>query len=480
MLAKKIAKASAVTVVFVILFQCLGIAIHALFARVYGPEGLGLYASFMMFLSLYSMVAIFGIPAAISKYIAEYEERQEHDKIRKSFSSVLIFVTLTSLITGLLAYYITPYAAKVMHIKAASKMAIFLSVSLPFFIYTQVSQSFYLGFLNALKSSLIRLVSLIGILCVGLYAYFFVRIPVYYAIVFGFAVSGVVGLLLCIKDKVIVKNFSKEELYKILKFALPIALMSYFGFIARWVDRIALGIYLGVAEIGIFTAGMTIIAATRQLPGVLRTVLIPSYSKISVYGKSGLERAFNIHIKLSAIFLFLAGSLTFLYSKHIVSILYGPEFVQTTTILRILSVGTFLTAVTIPASTLITGSGHPKLNLYLNLIGIPTQIILIFFLTKHYGISGTATANLLAGLVYVFGTIFIVRKILKIRIYWENLAKAMFAFILFVGSYLLIFLILHNSVVAGIVGAAVYAFICWRIVLSTEDKNMIRKIGGKS
>ena len=479
MLSKKIANASAITIIFTVISLGLGVVIHSLIGRIYGPEGLGLYASFMMFIGLYSMFAIFGIPSALSKYVAEYEERREFKKIKESFSSVLIFVTFTSLIIGLLAYHITPYLAKVMHINAPSEMIIFVLLTLLFFIYSQISQSFYRGLLNALKSSFIQIISLIGILCIVLYAYFVTQIPVYYAIAFGYVVSGIFGLLLCVKDKALITNFSKEELYKILKFALPIALMSYFGFIAQWTDRIVLGIYLGVAEIGIFTAGMTIIQATRMIPASLTPILVPSYSKINVYGKANVEIALNLNIKFASIFLFFIGSLTLLYARDIVFILYGSKFAQTVLILQILSIGTFLTAITIPTTTLITGSGHPKLNLYLNLIGIPTQIVLIVLLTKYYGMVGTATANPLAGLVYVFGTVFMVSKVLKITIHLENLMKPALAWISFIVSYLFILTIFNNSIFAGIVGTAVYTFICWKKVLSTDDKRLIRQIRGK-
>jgi|LGVF01.1.fsa_nt_gb stage V sporulation protein B len=479
MLSKKIANASAITIIFTVISLGLGIVIHSLIGRIYGPEGLGLYASFMMFIGLYSMFAIFGIPSALSKYIAEYEEKQEFKKIKESFSSVLIFVTFSSLMMGLLAYYITPYLAGVMHIDAPSELYVFVLVALLFFIYSQVSQSFYRGLLNALKSSLIQIISLVGILGIVLYAYFFAQIPVYYAIVFGYVVSGFFGLLLCIKDRAIATIFSKNELYKILKFALPIALMSYFGFIAQWTDRIVLGIYLGVAEIGLFTAGMMIIQATRQIPASLTPILVPSYSKIHVYGKENVERALNLNIKLAAIFLFFVGSLTLLYATDIVFIIYGSNFGQTVLILQILSIGTFLTAITIPTTTLITGSGHPKLNLYLNLMGIPTQIILIVLLTKYYGMVGTAIANPLTGLVYAFGTLFMVSKVLETKIYWESLITPALAWISFIGGYLMILTIFNNTMFAGIVGTIIYAFICWKKVLSTNDKTIIREIRDK-
>ena len=478
MLYKKIANASVITIIFTILSLCLGIAIHSLIGRTYGPEGIGLYASFTMFIGLYSMFAIFGIPSALSKYIAEYEERKEFKRIKQSLFSVLIFVTFSSLIIGLLACYATPYLARIMHIDISSGIIVFLIIALLFFVYSQITQSFYRGLLDALKGSFIQIILLIGILCIVLYAYFFTRVPIYYAIVFGYVASGIVGLLLCIKDRTIITNFSKKELYKILKFALPIAFISYFVFIWQWTDRIVLGIYLGVKEIGIFTAGVAIIQASRRIPASLTSILIPSYSKVSVYGKGSIEKALNLNIKIVAIFIFFIGSLTFLYAKDIVFILYGFEFSQTVLILQILSIGTFFTAITIPTSTLITGSGHPKLNLYLNFIGIPVQIILIVILTKYYGIIGTAIANLLTAFVYVFGTVFIILKVLKIRIYWENLTKPALAWASFIVSYLFLFMIFNNSIFAGVVSAALYVLLCWKKVLCAKDRKLIRKIRG--
>lgn len=478
MLIKKIAKASVITVIFTLLFLVLSVIIQSLIGRIYGPSGLGLYASFMMFIGLYSMFAIFGIPAALSKYIAEYDEKQKFSKIRESFSSALIFATLTSLGIGLLGYYITPYLASAMHLEAPSKMSLFILIALISFVYSQISQSFFRGLLDALKSSFIQIIPFLGILCIVLYAYFFNLIPVYHAIVLGYFLSGVIGMLLCIKENIITVNISRGELYKILKFGLPVALMSYFVFVSQWIDRITLGVYLGVMEIGIFTAGLVIVNAIRQVPLSLNPILIPAYSKINVYGKESVERAFNLNVKLASIFLFLMGSLVFLYADAMVFLLFGSDFNQTIIILKILSIQIFLSAITLPTSTLIMGIGYPKLNMYLSFVGVPIRVLLVILLTKYYGIWGTAIANVLSGVLFVFGSIFISSRVLRIKLYWENLVRPSFGWILFILSFLFVFNIFNNSILAGVTGIAAYAFFCWKKVLSTADRDLIREIGG--
>lgn len=476
MLFKKIANASVITIIFNTVFLGLGVLIYSLVARIYGPEGVGIYSAFTMFVGLYSTIAIFGIPFSLSKCVAEYEERKEPEKIKENFTAALIFVTITSLFTGLLAYYITPYFSRAMHLDFASSMIIFLVISSIFFTYSQITQAFYQGVLNALKSSWIQAVSFISILAVIVYAYFFRHLPVYVAVVFGSVAAGLFGLWLSAKDKVIIRSFSREELYKILKFALPLTLMSYFVFLSQWLDRMTLGVYLGVTEIGIFTAGITIVRASKQIPLSLTAVLVPSYSKVNVYGKEKVEKVLNLNIKIAAIFLFFMGAMTMLYAKDIVLLLYGSQFEGAVLVLQILSIGTFLSAITLPATSLITGSGHPKLNLYLYLIGIPSYIILLVLFTKHYGIIGTAVANILASLVYVFGTAFMLLKILNIKIYWGSVIKPAFALLALIVVYVFSFLIMRNSICSGIVSTVVYSLICWGKVLSHNDRNIMEQI----
>ena len=475
-LARRIAKASGITVTSTVIYLGLGVLIHSLIGRIYGPEGIGFYAAFLMFVQLYSMFAIFGLPTALSKYTAEHEEKGEHVEITKIFSSLLIFATFSSIIIGIVSRFITPHLARVMHIESTADLSFFVSVGLLFFSYSMLCQALFQGLLKAFKSALIQNLSFFAILLVILYAYFFNKIPVYYAVVFGYFASGILGIWLGWRQGVLKWQFNKDAFLKIVKFAIPIAIGAYLFFISQWIDRFTIGAFLGMKEMGIFTAGMTIIQATRRIPASLTPILIPSYSKINVYGKEKIGKALNLNIKIGAIFLFFAGSLTFLYAKDIISILYGSKFSQTVLILQILSIGTFLTAITLPASTLITGSGHPKLNLYLNFIGIPTQIILIVLLTKHYGIVGTAIANLLVGLVYVLGALFMVSKVLKIYIHYESLMGPILGWFIFILSYFFIFKISNNSILAGIIGIIIYVFVCWTKVLNIEDKQSIRKI----
>lgn len=472
-LAKKIGKASGITVTSTVVYLGLAVLTNSLIARIYGPEGLGLFAAFLMFVQLYSMFAIFGLPVALSKYTAEHEERREHLEITKIFSSLLIFATFSSISIGIISKFSTPHLARIMHIQSTDHFSFLISVALLFFSYSKLCQALFQGLLKAFKSALIQNLSFLGMLLVILYAYFFRKIPTYYAIVFGYLASGILGIWLCKKEGVLKWQFNRVALLKIIKFAIPIAIGSYLFFISQWVDRFTIGAFLGVKEIGLYTAGLTIIQAIKRIPLSLTNVLIPSYSKISVYGIEKTEKAFNFNIKILAIFLFFLAILIFLFSDYIVNALYGSNFLKTIQIVKILSLGLFFSALTIPLSTFIVGRGFPKINMYLSLVGVGVQVILVLIFTKLIGINGTAMANVFAHPVTLCGGCYIVIRVFKIKLKWLNVFKpllnCMISASLFISARKL-----HLNIVASVVLLVTcYCIITWVLVLSKKEKEII-------
>ncbi len=477
-LVRKIAKASVITIGSTIVYLGIAVSVNSLIGRTYGPEGLGLFTSFLMFVQLYSMFGIFGLPTALSKYTAEHEEKKEHIEIVKIFSSLIIFSTFSSIVIGIISRFLTPYLAEIMHIQSTNRLSFFTSVTLLFFSYSILCQALFQGLLKAFKSALIQNLSFLGILIVILYAYFFKRVPIYYAILFGYLASGILGIWLCTKEGVLKWQFDRKSFLKIVKFAIPIAVGSYVFFISRWVDRFVIGVFLGVKEIGIFTAAVLVVQAIQTIPLSLGTTLVPSYSKVSLLGTSKIEKAFNMNIKILASFLFFTGSILFLFASEIIVLIFGSEFSSASLILQILTIDLIFTCAILPAATLMTGGGFPKISALISSTGVFLQALFVILLTWKFGMIGTACARVLALPFLLALNLIFVKKVFKIKIEFKNIIIPAvitgFSILWFLGFQFLF----KNKYFSGIIFVIVYIIITGLFVFESEDRELAVKILG--
>lgn len=479
MLIKRIGRASIITAIFTIASLILALLVQSLIVKIYGAVGLGLYSVFLMFINIYSLLSIFGLPAALSKYVAEYEEMGKIQEARISFNSILIFSLLSSILIGIVSRYITFSLAKILHIEATADLLWFISFSILFFNFSRLTQAFNQGLLKSFNSSIIQIAPFVGMILLICFGYFYGSMPVYYLIAGGYILSAIVGLFSSVKIEKKEPIFLWSSLVKVIVFAIPIAITSQLFFVSQWLDRFVLGLYIGVAEVGIYTASLTIILGMLQIPTSLNLVLLPSFSKVNIYGKEKLEKAFNLNIKFFAIFLYLGGILVFLFAEQIIYFLFSSrfeEFRQAITVLKILSVNLFLSAITIPASSLITGGGRPQLTAIISVIGVVFQLFFAVLLTKLFGIIGTAIGGDVTLFIITTLYIYVLIRVFKIKFDWANV----FVPLLSCGCSTLVFLIsnliLKNIFVSGSFLCLIYFILTWFFVLRFEEKKIIKDI----
>jgi len=459
----------------------LGLVVRSVIARVYGSEGMGEYAGFMMFLSLFGTIAAFSLPRAVLKFAAEYEESDRLDRARTLFSTVFIFITATCLLVAVGAYFFTPQLGKLIKLEINKSLTFFLCGTLLLATYSVLASTFFLGLLRNLRAFAISLLSMVTMLVMAAVAYFIKPFPVYYLLVGGYAVSGTFGLALVWRNGFLLPAFSGRELKKAFAFALPLLLISYLAFFVEWFDRFTLGMYFGVKEMGIFSAGLVIFVTARKLPISLTEVLVPSYSKISVHGKEVLERAFNKNIRFYAVVFFFISAVLILYRYELILLLAGhdrfAEFSPAAGVILILSFSFILSVITNPGSSLLVGSGRTRLNSLNFAIGVFALIPALFFFTRKWGLSGAAGAKVLAHIVTTGGMLVILMKVLRLKVDFRPICK----------------LLIFSAAVLGAIAIVKYSFSgaiwltapsllliywggIWILILDEEDKKYVREI----
>ncbi|AFM43285.1 membrane protein involved in the export of O-antigen and teichoic acid [Desulfosporosinus acidiphilus SJ4] len=430
-------------------------------ARYLGPDIYGEYNSALAFVSTFILFVDFGL----SNYMVQEGSRDE-SVLPLYLGNTLAFKTFTSLAIYGLMLVLMPANYSM----TTRGMVIVFGVA---------------SALNALDSSV--------------YNYFQAKQQMYYAAMYQFLSTFLIGVLTIIvvvlKGKVIMITFAQmaatliisillyfhlrrdirlkfngQQLLEMLKKGLPYGAAVIFLYVYFQIDMFMLSLMRPVREVGIYSASYRLIAVLLFIPGILTSVIYPILFQLGVEShdkhRETIEKIFKV---LSAVG--IPGSvLLFVLANPLLSWLYSHRYQESIPIMMILcwffaleclsfSLGDVLTTTNRQWTRAWIQGGAAVLNVGINLYAIP-----------HYGIYGASIATLITEL-YVFVMYYgVVRhQVYKVRI-WRQLPMIVFASaVMALAAYFLRFL--HPLLSGGIAG------IIYLVILVGFDHDF-QRIGG--
>lgn len=190
-----------------------------------------------------------------------------------------------------------------------------------------------------------------------------------------------------------------------LSFGIPISILGMITLLTLVMDKLMLGFFNGVLEVGQYTAAQRIadimIILTTSLSGILFTVFSDYHSNQEYDKAQQLSMSSEKYISLTLLPFVI---FIFLFSEEIMTLLFGKEFSSSGNILSYLCVAVYFNLLRMPFTTQILSSGNLKLafgisffvlilNIILNMLLIPESIGP--FNTFGYSGDGAAIATLI-------------------------------------------------------------------------------------
>lgn len=183
---------------------------------------------------------------------------------------------------------------------------------------------------------------------------------------------------------------------KALRQSYAYAILGLVGVIYFRIDALMLTWIDSAEATGIYTAAYRLLDAVTDAPGVIVAALFPMLARMHRGPRARLRRAY-----LSAL-----GTLTLLglpvmllliaLARPIITVLYGDDYLESVTVLRILAVAVFLIFVD-TANTLVLYSGDNLRTVMLLSVGTMTaNVVLNLILIPRYSYNGAAVATILS------------------------------------------------------------------------------------
>jgi len=381
-----------------------------LVARILGPEEYGIVTITLIAPQILQIIKGLGIDQATIKYTAQYHHQNKKEKIRQIIASATLFELLAGTIFSLSLFLLSPtlatHAFNRPEITPLIQVASFIILGDALF---KAAQSTFTGYEK------MELHSIILILQSTLKAALMTTL-----VTLGFGVTGaIIGttlasfltgatsaaiLYLKIYRKLNHNNQTKLKLLtttkSLLNYGLPLSLATILsGFLPNLYLFIA-AMYLPDTIIGNYQAALNFSVLVSFVATPITTILFPVFSKLNPNkDPKTLQTIFNYATKYSSLLIVPATFMIMALSQPIVSTIYGTQYQHTAFYLSLLVIIYLQTAFgNITTGNLLKGQEETKIILKLNLLTFTLGITLALTLIPAFGIPGLITAYITASI----------------------------------------------------------------------------------
>ncbi|MGM0858916.1 MAG: oligosaccharide flippase family protein [Pseudomonadota bacterium] len=369
-----------------------------LWARILGPENYGFYAYILSVIMLLGLPTQGGLPTLVMREVAKYNYDYDWARLRGLLLTSNVIVVLISITTVVLACLYS-YSFKSSGVNSSAFM--WSLALLPLIAFSNVRIAVLKGFRNVIKGSLPEQIVKPGILLFLLaFTYFFgFELSVVGAIQFTIiAVIGsfIFGALLLVKvvPREVVKSKPIFDLKPWFTSVVPLTLFSSLNIANNQIGTVVLG-FLGLDEQNgyyrvAFQGAMLLATAMILIESVIAPYIV-SFKKQGELVK--IEKIASLSACISLLIALPLAITFFFWGEYFISMLFGEDYLDSFTVLVILSIGQLIRMVFGSAGMVLNMMGKEFYVALSALIAFTANLLLCFILAESYGANGIAFSS---------------------------------------------------------------------------------------
>ena len=188
-------------------------------------------------------------------------------------------------------------------------------------------------------------------------------------------------------------NFSLQRnvIGPIIQFGGWMTVTNVIGPVMTYLDRFFVGGLLSVSAISYYTIPFDAVIRLNIIPNGITGVLFPAFAVSLAQDRDRTSLLITRGIKSIFLAVFPLVLIISVLAPEGLQLWLGPAFSQTgTPVLRWLAAGVFVNAVAYVPFVLIQSAGRPDIIAKVEAVQVPFYLIALWFLTKRFGIEGTA------------------------------------------------------------------------------------------
>jgi len=195
-------------------------------------------------------------------------------------------------------------------------------------------------------------------------------------------------------------SFNRQMVKRYLSYSLPLAAIIPLSYLQENSLVLMLNHWQGSAALGVYTAGFGLFGFIKSFSSSLMVYFFPRISRLNeIKDKASIQRYTDLAVKLSFWLLAPLILLLLLFSRWLVPLALGANYLAAIDIFRIYLLGVLLLAIFAPYDHVLFATNHHRGIVKINLL---TTLLLLFLgwqLIPRFGGVGAAWANVIAWLV---------------------------------------------------------------------------------
>ncbi len=487
-----VAKGGGITFAGKLFLNVLRFATAVLLARILGADQLGQYSLALSALNITMGLALFGLDAAIIRYIAVMAGRKDDEGVWGAIQIGMgISLILSALLgTALYAFSFT-IADKVFHNPGLAPLLQLASVFVPLMVVNDQLFNALRGFKKFNESVIANYVyqPVTRLIMIGLLA--IIGLNAQYAVA-TYALSTItasIAMFISMNKGFPLKRTIKVApglLKDMMNFAFPVWLSGLMVKFQGNIQTLFIGSLNTIAGVGIFSIANQITNVSGEFSSSINTTSKPVIAELQDRKDiKQMEHIYQLANKWVVmvqipIFLFMV-----IFPKPILSI-FGESYTDGAIALIILAVANFIKVSTGMGGIIIDMAGYTKLKLVNSFVRLTLYIVLDFFLIPRWGLVGASIAVLVGeGGVNLLRLlqVYVIFRILPFNLSFMKpliATGAALASVFLIGVWLPGSENLVNAAIDTIVMCMVYAAVLLLLGLSVEEVTLFKSAFAKA
>ncbi|MBS3159323.1 flippase [Candidatus Woesearchaeota archaeon] len=399
----KIVKGAGIILIGLIISKIAGYIYRIIISKT-GVEEYGLISLALAIIFGITVIVRFGLDKGVLRYTSIYKSKNEYGKIKYLLNTAIKLILIFSVIGIFLVFLTKNYLWILFKNERLPLLISILIFAVPFdaikSIYANtikgLGQVKYLVYSENIGENIIKILGTIILLYFGL-GLIGASVAYVLSMIFSFIV------LLYFTNKLLKKYKIEKEnklMDKIIKYSWPLVLTDIILIFTLWTDTLMLGFFKTTREVGLYNAAGPTALISYIFPLAIITLFLPVWATSYVKNnKDDMKKIYQAITKWIFLINLFVLTIFLLFSKEIITMIFGKEYYASYLAFAILSIGYFITYLSLTSRDILMVLKKTKL-IFINtlLIGL-SNVILNFILIPKYGIVGAAFATAISFLI---------------------------------------------------------------------------------
>lgn len=416
---REVLKGASSALLIRIIGTLLGFTISVLIARFLGASGSGVYFLALSVATIGATIGRVGFDNTVVRFVASYASTGDWGSVNAVYDIALKVVSAASIVVAIMIFISTPWLANNIFGKPELNIPlIFAALAIPPFSLAMIQAEALRGL------RLIPLYQLIATLLISLATLLLLYPLVIYWGTNGAVASYTVAVFLTVicarilwlnayNKKVLGSQRTIPEIHilpKLLQSSWPLYGVAIMGVVMQQAATIFLGTWGSTQDVGIFNVASRVANLLLFPLFAMISILTPKFAEMYRQGdKQGLKRLAHSSSQILTL-VAVSSSIIVAISAEWVLAVFGAEFIDGSTILRILLVSVIVNSATGPAANILMMSGHEYDVRRVMIISVLVMFISCIVFIPSYGSIGAAIAVMTSGIVQNVYMALVVRK----------------------------------------------------------------------